>query len=753
MARSGQHGSHRTATAGAPPAVDDGVRGGAGGLTRAPALFPVLVAGVVIGVIEMVLATSFAAIVFEGELSFHLPRAIGVALFAATATLAVLTLTTSLPGAMGSVQDVPAAILGGIGAAVATQVPAASEAAFLTVVLICALSSLLSAGFMLAIGTLRLGNLVRFVPYPVIGGFLGGTGVLLAEGAIGILLAAPFSWLRPAVLLDAAVWLRWLPALIFAAVLVAAQRRGRRVGVVPAGFVLLVAAFYLVARVAGAGPDSLGEGGWLLGPFPDAALWRPWLGTAVTTVDWWVVLGQLPTVAILVVLSALGLLLNASGLELQAGRDIDLDRELRAAGWVNLTSGLGGGLPGYHAVSLSALAQQTGAGRRVTGLVAAGVCGLALIFGGGALSLFPRVAVGGLLLFVGLGLVMEWTYDARLRLPRAEYAVVLLIVAVIAVWGYGAGVVTGLVAAVLLFLTDYSRIDVVKHALTGATYRANIDRSAVEEQYLRDHGDAIHIVELQGFLFFGTANALAERIRRRVDAEDRPRLRFVVLGFRRVTGLDSSAALSFEKIRRLALRKGFFVVLTGLPDAVERSVAQAGLLDGGDTVRVLRDVDHGVQWCEDSLLAAAGGAHDALRGDGRDPLVFGIDLTRLASYLENVEVPTGHVLIRQGDRSEDLFFLEEGYLTVQLETDHGVTRLRAVGPGTIVGELTHYLETPRTATVVAETPCRLYRLSHHALERLEEADPKLALVLHRSLARLMARRIVDGHKTIAALLD
>ena len=81
-----------------------------------------------------------------------------------------------------------------------------------------------------------------------------------------------------------------------------------------------------------------------------------------------------------------------------------------------------------------------------------------------------------------------------------------------------AGLVVGLVLAVLLFAVNYGRIDLVHEIAFGTTYRSNVDRPRRRTRALRDLGDRVQILRLNGFVFFGTASGLLERIRKRVEA-------------------------------------------------------------------------------------------------------------------------------------------------------------------------------------------------------------------------------------------
>lgn len=109
--------------------------------------------------------------------------------------------------------------------------------------------------------------------------------------------------------------------------------------------------------------------------------------------------------------------------------------------------------------------------------------------------------------------------------------------------------------------------------------------------------------------------------------------------------------------------------------------------------------------------------------------------------------------MRQGDPPEALYFIESGQVTAQLElADGSAVRLVTIGPGAVAGELELYLDAPRSASVVAEKPSRIHRLSATALHRMEEEDLDLAAAFHKFVARLMAERLALNVRTLYALL-
>src|SRR5207253_7569131 len=108
----------------------------------------------------------------------------------------------------------------------------------------------------------------------------------------------------------------------------------------------------------------------------------------------------------------------------------------------------------------------------------------------------------------------------------------------------------------------------------GTTYRSNADRPAGERQALAGMVDRVQILLVSGFVFFGPANGLLERVRKRVEA-GAPR--FLVIDLRRVTGMDSSAVLSFRKVAQLAEANGFELVLSGASDRVQGMLRRGGV--------------------------------------------------------------------------------------------------------------------------------------------------------------------------------
>ena len=714
---------------------------------RPSQLIPALMSGVLNGALEVALAVSFAALVFTGELAPYLSRGIGMALFSATVGVAIVALLSSYRASLSASQDVPAAIVALAAAAVAAAAP--PDAQFATVAVVLVLTTLAAGLLFLFLGIFRLTGLVRFLPYPVIGGFLAGTGWLLFVGGIGMMAGRPFSFAGLGDLLASPTLLYWLPGVLAGALILFLAGRVRHHLFLPAAIVATLVLFYLVAFLGGVGLAELSAGGWLLGPFPSGGIWQPlglaeWARADVSAI-WPVVPNLLAAVGI----SAIALLLNATGLELSLRRDLDLNREMRGAGWANLVAGLGGGFVNYHALSLTMLNARLGVTGRLSGLMVAAVSGVALLFGGAALGLLPKMVFGALLAFLGLSFLWEWVVAAFRRLPHIDYAIVLGILGIIAAVGFLQGVAVGIIAAVVMFVVSYSRSSVVKHELDGTSFSSRVIRNPQTRALLADIGQQAYYLQLQGFIFFGTAYSLLEAVRARVH---RTTTHHVVLDFRQVIGLDSTALLSFEKLRQLARDGDFSLTFAGLPPTLREQFNQGRLGEGTDGVRFAPNLDRAAEWVEDQLCLMAESSDERPLDASLQTLVPGPATTRLISYLERREVSPGAYLMHQGDAPDVLYFIESGQVTAQLEQPgRELLRLETMRGGRMVGELGFYLGTQRSAAVVVDRPTVVYVLTQDTLARIERDDPAVAHAFHRLVVHLLGERVLHLMWAVEAL--
>ena len=148
-----------------------------------------------------------------------------------------------------------------------------------------------------------------------------------------------------------------------------------------------------------------------------------------------------------------------------------------------------------------------------------------------------------------------------------------------------------------------------------------------------------------------------------------------------------------------------------------------------------------MEWCEDRIVAGTRpGIEEKSLADYFAGVLPAEQMSQIVHYLQRQEFAAGEYLMQQGDESDDLFFIEAGQVTSQIENPGQKSiRLETMCGGRTVGELGFYLSTPRTAAVIADEISVTYRLSRRALERMELEEPQVALVFHRLMMQTAGR--------------
>lgn len=724
-------------------------------------LLPSITAGLIASIITISLEISLAALIFSGDLGQFLAGGIGLMLFGAFVMGIAISLTTSLPGIVGLPQDTPAVIMGLVAASISVSMRGEEPAAvYSTIVAAISLTSVLTAVFFLLLGWFKASGFVRYIPYPVVGGFLAGTGYLLCVGAFGVMVDVPLALANLPEFFIPDQLINWVPGILFAAVLLLLLRRWTHFFITPGALITATILFYGYLMIAGISVGEAGSRGWLLGPFPAGGLYQPLTPSAFGSIDWGVILQNIDKIATILVLSIISLLLNASALEVTVKQDIDLNRELQAAGWANLVGGLGGSSVGYQALGMSALAHRLGAKSRLVNIISASICGLALFFGASVISYFPKPVLGGMIFFLGLSFLVEWLIDSYKALPLLDYLLVWAILGIIATVGFLEGVAAGVFIAAILFVISYSRINAIKNMLNGSIYHSNVDRPKVHRDLLHERGSEIFILRLQGYLFFGTIQNILEKIRQRIQDKNQAPLRYLILDFHRVTRVDSSAVFGITRLKQLTQANKVLMVWTHVAQDIVNQMERGGLHDQhDDTFLIQESLDEGVEWCENKILAREGindltGIIERVESQLKRafPGLQGVD--RLMQYLEKRKVDVGEYLMKQDDPSDDMYFVESGLVSVELELPNGRRmRLRSIRGGATVGEIGIYLGGARTASVVASRPSTVYRLSLQSLEKMRDKDPEIAALFHEWIARLLAERVTENNRMFEALMD
>ena len=718
-------------------------------------IVPSIIAGVIGGIIKIVAAMAFSALIFTGTLAAYLPQGIGIVLFGFLLFAVISTFTASYPVNINTPQDIPIAII----ALIATTVMATNgkdwdaETTFQFIFVTIALTSILVGIFFFILGSLKLGKLVRFIPYPVVGGFLAGTGWLIVKFAFIMTAGMGLSLDNVVSLFDQATLHKWFPGLIFGLIMLISSRYTKHYLLIPVLIAIGITSFYAIMFFYGFSYTDLESNGYLLGPFPEGGLFQGLPLKYLSDFKWSIFLEQLPAIGTMMILNAISVLFNYSGLEIIIKKDLDLDQELKTTGIGNIIAGLGGAPPGHLSLGGTLLSISIGSKSKLTNIVIALLCALTLFFGSEVLSFFPRIILGGLLFNLGLSFLVDWLYSTWSRVPKTDYTIILLIFLVIGTVGFLEGVITGLLMSVVLFVVSYSKVEIIKHELTGKTFHSNVERSESLKNIIDDSGDQTLILPLQGFIFFGSANRLLERIKLHLQSQNEKNLKYLVFDFKQVTGVDSSTINSFNKLRILAELDNFQVLFCNLtPEIISQFEAEGLFADSMDLFLKFDDLDHGMEWCEEQIISETTIGSNKQKEEIDEIKLFEEKFADLLIYFESKDINQNTTLIEQGNDPDGLYFIKSGRVTVELRSSNNKIRLKSMGTGTVVGEVSLYLKTQATASVISNTACKTYFLSHENFEKLNKEDPERAAELHTYIVKLLSDRLAKSNATIQALM-
>ncbi|MBL8578493.1 MAG: SLC26A/SulP transporter family protein [Mesorhizobium sp.] len=718
--------------------------------TRSRSWLPAATIGFLAGIDNIAASLAIASLLFAGPLSEGLGVGVGIVLVGGAILALVVALRSALPNSIALVQESSIAILAAAIITATATLTGPADVRVATAVAVLGVSSLATGTMFWITGRLRLGGLARFMPYPVVAGFLAGSGWLLIDGAVVMMTGSGIDLSLIERASQPNIIFIFLPAIAFAVALEIAIGRFRHT--ITIAVVMALAAIIFFGVLAASGITI--EEGRALGYFPqltaNGGIEFPTI-EMLMKVDWNAVLMAAPTIIAVAAVSMVGLLLNLSGLELAMRRDIDVNAELRSTGIANLLSGVIGGPSGYVGLTMTILAERTGVYGRGAGIATA----IAMIFGLVAAGSFvfevPVFLAAGFVLFMGIGLLKEWLFATRRELPIGEWLIVLFILACIALIGFLEGLAVGLLVSIAVFVFNYARLPIMRVNGNGVEYRSSVDRSAAAARFLARHGEAIEMIQLQGYLFFGSADGMVKYVQRRLTEPHRIPLRFLVLDFRHVSGLDSAATTGFIKIRRMSEDNAVKVFLTQVPDDVRRTLQLAGIrFDTGGTMTLEADIDHALEHAEEAILEEQSeetqtgllGHFNALAGPHPR-------MDDLLAMMSRVEVKVGDSIITAGDKADDLFFIAHGRVRVQVTLANGrKLRLRTMTDGSFVGEIGLYMRQERTADVIVEMPSEIFRLGADDLTRLETDDPELALLAHRLLATNLCEKLAIANQTI-----
>jgi SulP family sulfate permease len=704
-------------------------------------------------VLTVTFGLSYSLLIFTGPLAPYLSYGVAATFISSTVLAATIALGSSLPFAIAGPESSTAAMTAILAASLVERMAVADTTAppLAPVLITLGLASIATGIVLCGFGMTRMGRAIRYVPYPVVGGFLGATGCLVLFGAVRVITGHRLQLATLDQFRNMQTLYELAAACAMALVLYLTWHRSRSSLGLPLILVGGVISAHVAFWLAGISLAEAQAAGWTFQPPPTINFMLPWSATEIGRYPWYTLPELSGNLVAVVFVTATSTLFNTTGVEVALHREADLERELNVTGLANMLSGAFGGYTGCISVSRTVLSFNNGGRGRLSGLTVAAISALMLAAAPALLGYMPKFVLGGLLIYLGADQLHKWIIQSRRRLSLVEYLSLLAIIVIIVQWGFIAGLLIGVVIGCATFALSASRIDSIKYSFDGSEYRSSLDRSRDDQAVLSAHGGKIQGLNLQSYLFFGSANRLYQHVKALLARH--PECRFLVFDFKLVTGIDSSAAYSFAQIKRAAHDLGIRLVLVHLPAAAEKALRSSEFIS--HEVSVIPELDHALEWCENEVIAQHQGREGeevSLRDWFTQILRTEHDVAELMRRCERIEVEAGEVIVSAGDAADSMHFILDGRVGIMIPAANGrTTRVRSLGRHTTIGEMGLVAHAPRSATIQAEIASVLYALSTHQFEAIKQDNPALGQKLLTYFVSVMAERLTFANRMISVL--
>jgi SulP family sulfate permease len=632
-------------------------------------------------------------------------------------------------------------------------------------ILMLMLIALLAGGIQISLGLARIGGLIKFIPYPVVSGYLSGVGLTIIGSQLPRVLGAPKSMGFSAALQNPASW-RWQSIVVGVIVVASMLLMPRIIRVVPAAISAMlvgIAVYFGLGLVdpalwdSHANPLVVGPIGSSGGDLVNVVVqniqavraWNPELLAQIF----------LPALTLAALLS-IDTLKTCVVLDTMTNTHHNPNRELIGQGLGNIGSALMGGIPGAGQMGASMVNLSSGAQTRRSGIIEGGFSLVAFLLLSPLVAWVPIAALAGILLVVGYRMIDQHSLEFfRSEATRFDFMVIVAVIVTALTASLIAASGVGIVLAIALYLREQMRSSVLRRKVEGGEMFSKVVRHEQELSILLRNGSKTIIVELQGSLFFGTANQLYLAL----EPEIGPRT-YVILNMRRVQSLDLTATHVLEQIKDRLESVGAYLIFTeiphGLPSGLKmkRYLREVGLVRDTSKALAFRQLDEALEWVETQLLDEA----SYLVEDGDPPLDLAeleallgwqpSTLTDLEPIIEHRHIKAGETLFEMGEPGGELIFIRRGTVRVMLiKHKKEVWHIGTFGRGDFIGEMGFLDSARRTANAIAMTDTECFVLSRTRFDEVADHHGPAAAYIFEGIASVLAMRVRFMNKELRAL--
>jgi sulfate permease, SulP family len=637
------------------------------------------------------------------------------------------------------------------------------------ILLMVAVTILFGGLFQIGLGLVGGGKLIKFIPYPVVSGFMNGIAVIIFTAQLRPLLGAAkstglvelFAGGVPVCCETVVVGLVTVAATVLA---------GRYIRALPGalfGLAAGIGAYVIIGRWTSPHLLVLEANPLIIGPIPSA------VPTPKQVLTFFRLAGEIPVAkwglilvpaATLGVLAAIDTLLTSVVADVVTRTKHNSNRELVGQGVGNVASALFGALPVAGSTVVTMLNVNSGGRTPLSGIAKSVAVLLVMLIFGGFVQWIPMSVLAGILIVTAVKMVDYESLNLFKKKSAFENLIIILAVTIITVSvDLMIAVGIGLIISSFLFVKDQIGKTIVRRKYTGNRVHSKKVRSSEEMRALMENGHMITVYELSGSLFFGTCDKLQSEIEQDLDHW------CIILDFKRVSTIDLTGAHLIRQIVDRVQDKGNHLLISHLdaPGDRDKERMRAFMKDIGipATVgedRIFLDTDHALEWAEDKVVSKVL-TEEQLRKEIlalRDLTVFqNLDQAQLEMvnrYLTPISFEKGEVVFHEGDVGNGIYFILSGHVSVLADgrnAEPGQRRLATFSKGVFFGDMAILEDEPRSATVRCKTDTRVLFMPKTDFQALADKEPVLATQMLLGIARELSHRLRVTTAEVRALAE
>jgi SulP family sulfate permease len=385
-----------------------------------------------------------------------------------------------------------------------------------------------------------------------------------------------------------------------------------------------------------------------------------------------------------------------------------------------------------------------------------------LVFFGQYARYIPYAVLAGILMVTAGGMVDTWSLKLiQQKSTLREMGIVVLVAGTTVVIDLITAVGLGVVITMLLFIRDQVTRSVVKNKFSGRELKSKKVRSADERAFLKIAGDEIMVYQLEGSIFFGTADGLQKEIERKKSST-----KIFILDFKLVKDIDLTGAQILKQVDDILKDREKHLILSYVENPenpsdrrISRLLADVGVFDQIGEQKLFQDTDRALEWAEDHLIEEAQ-AHinqNARRINLKKMRIFqhlnDREMEEIYTILIHSRYKTGATVFQEGDDGDIMYILTRGSVSIFLDIGEGQfkKRITSFGSGVFFGEMALLEDKPRSATAIAEQETELYALKKKDFLKLMKTLPEIALKIQWGISEELASRLRSSNEEIRTL--